>query len=145
MSYLLKVSWLIPAIPIAGAALIGLLLLSFSRTINRLTKPISFILITAIGLSTALSIILFLNGVSGLVYETDLLFASSTFHLNLYLDLFIEKSLSITSALIFVSMIFSYYLLDRKKGYVRFISLVSGFSGILFFDIMNGALSDLFI
>ena len=145
MSSLLEISWLIPGFPLAGAALIGVLLVSFNRTINRLTKPISFFLITCVALSTIMSFVFFLNKVDVKVFEFDFVLASIAFHFTFYLNLFIEKTLSIAGLVIMLTMISCYYILDRKKGYVRFVSFLSAFAGIVFFIILNGKLSNLLV
>ena len=143
MSSLLEISWLIPGFPLAGAALIGVLLISFNRTINRLTKPISFFLITCVALSTIMSFIFFLNKVDIKAFEFDYDLASIAIHSTFYLNLFIEKTLSIAGMVIMLTMISCYYALDRKKGYVLFISFLSALAGIVFFIILNGNLSNL--
>tara|TARA_Y100001968_G_C19146430_1_gene614021 strand:- start:174 stop:611 length:438 start_codon:yes stop_codon:yes gene_type:complete len=145
MSSLLEISWLIPGFPLAGAALIGFLLVSFNRTVNRLTKPISFFLITCVAFSTIISFIFFLNEVDVKAFEFDFDFGSIAFHFNFYLNLFIEKTLSIAGLVIILTMLSCYYTLDRKKGYVRFISFLTALSGIVFFIILNGTLSDLLV
>ena len=72
MATLLDLSWIVPAAPLGGAMLIAALLLSFNTTINRLTKPISFILISCVALSTILSGLFLLNHVSGESFQMDL-------------------------------------------------------------------------
>ena len=44
MPTLIDLAWLIPFIPCLGAILIAILLVSFTRTMNRLSKPVAFIL-----------------------------------------------------------------------------------------------------
>ena len=145
MSLLLKVTWLIPAIPIFGSCLIGILLITFNRTINRLTKPISFFLIGSVFLSSAISTIDYFNKITGKAVEWDIDIASFQFQLTLYLDLLAEKILSIVGLIIALTMVLLYYRLDRKKGYVRFLSLFTGFAGLLFLTILNPSFANLFI
>tara|TARA_Y100001968_G_scaffold52395_2_gene43327 strand:+ start:2648 stop:3085 length:438 start_codon:yes stop_codon:yes gene_type:complete len=145
MPSLLGISWLIPSIPIAGALVIGALLVSFNRTMNRLTKPISFFLISCVSLSTLISFVCLLSDVSGKFFEGDIGFASLSVHLNLYLNNFIDKSLSIVGITIVIAMLSFYYKLERKKGYVRFFSFFSAFAGLILFAIFNGSLTYLFV
>ena len=105
MPFLLKISWLIPAIPLFSAFLVGTLLISFNRTINRLTKPISFFLITCVALSTIMSFTFFLNKVDIKAFELNFDLASIAFHWTFYLNLFIEKTLSIAGLVIILTMI----------------------------------------
>ena len=62
---LLKLTWLIPGLPILSSALLAVLLLSFSKTMNRLTKPVSYFLIISVSFSEILNFILFEEHISG--------------------------------------------------------------------------------
>ena len=44
-----EVAWLIPLLPLAGASLVGLGLISFNRTLNRLRTPVAALLISCVG------------------------------------------------------------------------------------------------
>ena len=48
-------AWLIPVLPLAGACLAGLGLISFNRTVNRLRKPVALLLISCVGAAAVLS------------------------------------------------------------------------------------------
>ena len=50
-----ELAWLIPVLPLVGAALVGLGLISFNRTVNRLRKPVALLLITSVGAAAVLS------------------------------------------------------------------------------------------
>ena len=41
-----ELAWLIPVLPLRGACLSGLGLISFNRTVNRLRKPVAVLLLT---------------------------------------------------------------------------------------------------
>ena len=140
MLSLQKLSWLIPSAPLFGAILIGGMLISFNRTMNRLTKPISFFLIISVLFSTLLSLTLFLKNVTGQSFELDLTLASFNLHFSFYLSLLIDKLLLIAGSVFFIIMTGSYYFLDRRQGYVRYLSLISALSGIVFFSILNGVI-----
>ena len=145
MSSLLKISWLIPAFPLFGSVLVGLLLISFNRTINRLTKPISFFLIACVLASTIISFLLLLTHASGEPYDWTIAINGLNFHFFILLDLLVEKILLIAGVLIIAAMTFSYYKLDRRQGYVRYLSILSAFSGIFFFFILNQFMKTLII
>ena len=140
MPLLLKASWLIPVIPIVGAILIGALLVSFNRTINRLTKPISAFLIICVSASTLLSLVFFLNKVEAHPYDWNFTLASSNLHIGIILNLFIEKLLLIVGFSVVISMILSYNFLERRKGYVRYFIFLSASSGLTFFFVLNNIL-----
>ena len=50
-----ELAWLIPVLPLFGAVVTGLGLISFNRTVNRLRKPVALLLITCVGASAVLS------------------------------------------------------------------------------------------
>ena len=142
---LLNITWLIPGIPIIASIFITVLLLSFSKTMNRLTKPVSYFLILGLLFSEILNFILFKKNISG----NDLIFGTN-------LELVVDRPSLITAesiGLIFLLiMLFSVAKLKRRNGYVRyFISLgfLSGlfylfsFSGSFFHNIYDPLISSL--
>ena len=50
-----ELAWLIPVLPLIGAAIVGLGLISFNRTVNRLRKPVALLLISCVGAAAVLS------------------------------------------------------------------------------------------
>ena len=138
-----KIYWLIPLVPIVGSILTAILLISFTRTINRLTKPISFFLITSVGIPTLISGLLLFSNISEKSIEWDIELASLSFHLTFYLNLLVEKILSIGGFILFLIMITSFYFLDRKTGYVRYMTSMSTLAAIFFFLVLNGFIPDL--
>ena len=50
-----ELAWLIPVLPLAGATLVGLGLISFNRTVNRLKVPVAVLLISTVGAAAVLS------------------------------------------------------------------------------------------
>ena len=67
MSNLLDLAWLIPTIPFAEAIFVLILLISFNRTMNRLTKPVALLGALSVGLSTLFSFVFFQKHLSGQV------------------------------------------------------------------------------
>ena len=141
--FIQKISWLIPTIPMLGSIFMTVLLISFNRTINRLTKPISIFLIGCVSISTVTSSILFFRDISDKSLDLNFRLATLNLHFTLYLNLFVEKILSIGGLLIMLAMIFSFYFLERKKGYVRYMTSISTLSAIFFFFVLNGFIPDL--
>ena len=70
---LLNLTWLIPGIPLIASFFIALLLLSFSKTMNRLTKPVSYFIIISLTFSEIFNFILFKKNIVG----NDLIFRSN--------------------------------------------------------------------
>ena len=77
---LLNLTWLIPGLPIIASLFLAVLLLSFSKTMNRLTKPVSYLIIISLAFSEIINFALFKNNISG----DDFLFGSN---IELVLDL----------------------------------------------------------
>ncbi len=130
---LLNLTWLIPGSPIIASVFIAVLLLSFKKTMNRLTKPVSYLIITSILLSELIDFILLKKNISG----NDLIFGSN---FQLVVDrpaiLFSE---SIGAIFLFL-MILSVTKLQRKNGYVRYFVLLGLFSGLSYLFSFSGNL-----
>ena len=128
---LLNFTWLIPGIPIIASILITVLLLSFSKTMNRLTKPVSYFLIISLIFSEIIDFVLFKKNISG----NDLLFGSN---IELVVDrpaiIFAE---SIGFIFLFI-MLFSVTKLQRRNGYVRYFILLGFFTGFLYIFSFSG-------
>ena len=80
-----EVAWLIPLLPLVGASLVGLGLISFNRTLNRLRTPVAALLISCVGGSAALSYGVLLEQLNGAApYEQLFTWASAgTFNLQM--------------------------------------------------------------
>ncbi len=142
---LLNLTWLIPGLPIIASIFIAVLLLSFSKTTNRLTKPVSYLIIISLTFSEIINFILFRKNISG----NDPLFGGEY---QLVVDrpaLIVSESIGLILLLI---MLFSLAKLKRRSGYVRyfvFLGLLSGFfylfsfSGSLFHSFYDPLISTL--
>ena len=130
---ILNFTWLIPGIPIIASVFITVLLLSFSKTMNRLTKPVSYFLIFSVALSEVIDFILLKENVSG----TELLFGRN-------FELFVDSSSILFSELIglffLLIMLFSVTKLQRRNGYVRYFILLGFFSGFFYLFSFSGTL-----
>ena len=142
---LLNLTWLMPGFPIFASSLMAVLTLSFSKTMNRLTKPVSYFIIVSLILSEIMNFIFLKKDILGV----DPIWGNG---FELVVDkpaLIVAESIGFIFILI---MLFSVGKLKRKAGYVRyFISLgfLSGFfylfsfSGILFHNIYDPLISNL--
>ena len=128
---LLNFTWLIPGIPIIASILITVLLLSFSKTMNRLTKPVSYFLIISLIFSEIIDFVFFKKNISG----NDLLFGSN---IELVVDrpaIIFAESIGFIFLLI---MLFSVTKLKRRNGYVRYFILLGFFAGFLYIFSFSG-------
>ncbi len=133
----LELFWLIPVIPFLGALTLASLLISFNRTMNRLTKPVSFITISSVGISTAISYLILYQEL-GLNTINDLSFiykiANFEFSINFIIDKFSAISESVLCTLLIIYMIYTYFSRYGKKGQVR-LFVILGFTASLFLAI----------
>ena len=130
---LLNLTWLIPGIPIIASIFIAVLLLCFSKTMNRLTKPVSYFIITGIVFSEIINFILLKKNISG----NQLILGRN---IELVLDrssLIFAESLGLIFLLI---MLFSVTKLQRRNGYVRYFILLGFCSGFVYLFSFSGSL-----
>ena len=130
---LLNLTWLIPGIPIIASIFITVLLLCFSKTMNRLTKPVSYLLITSLLFSEIIDFILFKKNISG----NELFFWEN-------IELVVDRSSLLFAelgGLIFLLiMLISVAKLQRKNGYVRYFILLGICSGLVYSFSFSGSL-----
>ena len=109
---------LIPLIPLLTALFLFILLGSFNRTLNRLTKPVTTLVALSL-LSSALisSFDYFKKIEEELVLSKFLKFFEET-NLVIHLNLVNEKIIIFFSLIMILIIGFSFYKLPRKKGYV---------------------------
>ena len=130
---LLEFTWLIPGLPIIASILIAVLLLSFSKTMNRLTKPVSYFIIISLIFSEIINFILFKKNISG----NNSLFGSD-------LELVVDRPALLvaeTIGMIFLFiMLFSFAKLKRRSGYVRYFIFLGFLSGFVYLFSFSGDL-----
>ncbi len=130
---LLNLTWLIPGAPIIASTFITLLLFCFSKTMNRLTKPVSYFIIISLAFSELINFILFKKNISG----NEQIFGS---HIELAVD---RSALLFAESLGFIFlfiMLFSVTKLQRRNGYVRYFILLGFFSGFVYCFSFSGSL-----
>ena len=121
---------LLPTIPLGMAVFLFLLLRLFNRTINRLTKPVSYLAISSILFSSFLSLFLLSNHIEGQMDLSQYLSSLKNANLEFHLNSLTEKIIIIIGVIISLVITFSMSKLPRQKGYVLYIinlSLVSSF------------------
>ena len=141
MPRLVETSILIPFLPLLSALLIGTLLVCFSRTMNRLTKPVSFLIINSVAFSTLFSLFLLYKHVTGQVGLAPLGSFQLSYQINLVLNNYSEISIALVGFIAVLIMLVNYIKSPRNNGYVRNLVTFSSFLGILFLFL----LSDTFI
>ena len=118
MSNFINISILIPTLPMAASLFIFVLLASFNRTINRLTKPVSAIIGLSLLSSCLISSYYYFRKIEeDLVLSNILNFFEGT-NLVLHLNLMSEKIIIFFSLIMIIVVGLSFVKLPRKKGYV---------------------------
>ena len=136
----INLSILLPIFPLGMTTFIFVLLISFNRTINRLTKPVSILFLVSTLITTLLSLYLFLNQVSGNIPLSSFLSIFKRFNLEIHLNELTEKIIIILGLISSLIIVYSVSKLRRQNGYV-FYMVIIGFitslliSGTLLIDI----------
>ena len=127
---------LIPLIPLVTSLFIFILLVSFNRTLNRLTKPVTALVVLSLFSSAFISSIDYFQKIEKeLVLSEFLKFFEET-NLVIHLNLVNEKIL-IFFSLIMVSIVgLSFYKLPRKQGYVSFMITLGLISSAVMISIL---------
>ena len=109
---------LIPLIPLVTALFIFILLISFNRTLNRLTKPVTALVALSLLSSAFISLIDYFKKIEEeLVLSEFFKFFEKT-NLVIHLNLVNEKIIIFFSLIMILIIGLSFYKLPRKKGYV---------------------------
>ena len=109
---------LIPLIPLVTSLFIFILLVSFNRTLNRLTKPVTALVALSLLSSALISSFDYFKKIEGELVLSEFLKFFEEKNIVVHLNLANEKII-IFFSLIMLSIIgISFYKLPRKQGYV---------------------------
>ena len=132
----INISILIPLIPMGMALLILSLLVSFNRTINRLTKQVSFLAAFSLLISALISAFMYLKKIKGEVYLSTYLKLFESKNLALHLNSLSERIVIVFTLITAILIGFLFYKLPRQKGYVSLIIGISLISSSIMFAVM---------
>jgi len=102
----------------AAALFIFVLLASFNRTVNRLTKPVSAIIALSLLSSCFISSFYYFKKIEGDLLLSDFLKLFEETNLVMHLNLVSEKIIIFFSLIMIIIIGGLFYKLPRKKGYV---------------------------
>ena len=117
------------------ALLILSLLVSFNRTINRLTKPVSALAVFSLLSSALISTFLYFKKIEGEVFLSDYLKLFGSTNLILHLNSLTEKVVIFFAVIIAIVIGVLFYKLPRRKGYVSLIIGISLISSSIMFAV----------
>jgi NAD(P)H-quinone oxidoreductase subunit 5 len=132
MESLYQYAWLIPVLPLVGAAIVGFGLISFNQFTNRLRQLNAVFIISLLGASMVLSFALLWSQLQG--HEPYLQMiewaAAGNFHLQMgyTIDHLTALMCVIVTSVAFLVMIYTDGYMAHDPGYVRFYAYLSIFS-----------------
>ena len=109
---------LIPLIPLVTSLFIFILLVSFNRTINRLTKPVTALVALSLLSSVFISSFDYFKKIEEELVLSEFLKFFEEKNLVIHLNLVNEKIIIFFSLIMILIIGISFYKLPRKKGYV---------------------------
>ena len=109
---------LIPLIPLVTSFFILILLASFNRTLNRLTKPVTGLVALSLLSSAFISLFDYFKKIEEELVLSEFLKFFEEKNLVIHLNLVNEKIIIFFSLIMILIIGISFYKLPRKKGYV---------------------------
>ena len=132
----INISILIPLIPMGMSLFISILLVSFNRTMNRLTKPVSFLVVFSLLTSALISSYLYLKKIEGELFLSNYLRLFESRNLVLHLNSLTEKITIFFAVIMAIVIGVLFYKLPRQKGYVSLLIVISLISSSILFAVM---------
>ena len=127
-----KYAWLIPVLPLFGAAVVGTGLISYNEATNKLRKPVAAFIVSLTGAAMALSIMILVSQFQGHAPYTYLVeWASAgdfTINMGFTIDHITSLMLVIVTTVAFLVMIYTDGYMSHDPSYVRFYAYLSLFS-----------------
>jgi NAD(P)H-quinone oxidoreductase subunit 5 len=144
-----ELAWLIPLLPLVGAAITGLSLISFNRTINRLRKPVALLLLSCVGMAAVLSYAVLAEQLAGAA-PLEVLFnwaSAGTFNLQMgyRVDALGAVMLALVTTIALLVMIYSDGYMAHDKGYVRFFTYLALFSSSMLGLVISPNLLEIYV
>ena len=118
------------------ALFILILLVSFNRTINRLTKPVSFLVVFSLLVSALMSLYLYLKKIEGELFLSNYVKVFESKNLALHLNSLTEKIIICFTVIMAIVIGVLFYKLPRQKGYVSLLIGISLISSSIIFALM---------
>ncbi|HYP03487.1 MAG TPA: NAD(P)H-quinone oxidoreductase subunit 5 [Cyanobium sp.] len=144
-----ELAWLIPVLPLVGACLTGLGLISFNRTINRLRKPVALLLLTTVGASAVLSFAVLAEQLAGAGPREVLFDWASAGSFNLQMGYRVDPlgavMLALVTTIALLVMVYSDGYMAHDKGYVRFFTYLALFSSSMLGLVISPNLLEIYV
>ncbi|MEM1367360.1 MAG: NAD(P)H-quinone oxidoreductase subunit 5 [Cyanobacteria bacterium P01_H01_bin.15] len=149
MESLYQIAWLVPVLPIFGAMVVGIGLISFSNITTRLRQVSATFIISLIAIAMGLSIALLWDQVQGAPTFTRTFewAAAGNFHLTMgyTIDHLTALMLVIVTTVALLVMIYTDGYMAHDPGYVRFYAYLSLFSSSMLGLVVSPNLVQIYI
>ena len=149
MEVIYQYAWLIPVLPLLGAMLVGLGLLSFNKVTNRLRQLNAAFIISLMAAAMGLSFSLLWSQIQGhATYTRTLEWASAgSFHLTMgyTVDHLTAVMLAIVTSVAFLVMVYTDGYMAHDPGYVRFYAYLSLFGSSMLGLVVSPNLVQIYI
>ena len=127
---------LIPLIPLVTSLFVFILLVSFNRTLNRLTKPVTALVGLSLLSSAFISSYDYFKKIEEEFVLSEFLKFFEEKNLVIHLNLVNEKIIIFFSLIMILIIGISFYKLPRKKGYVSLMISLGLISSSMMFSIL---------
>lgn len=142
-------AWLIPVLPLVGATIVGLGLISFSRTVSRLRRPAALLLTSTVGASTVMSLATLWEQLAGAPRHEQLFdwANAGTFHLQMgyCVDPLTAVMLVVVCSIALLVMVYSHGYMAHDQGYVRFFTYLALFSSSMLGLVVSPNLLEIYV
>ncbi len=149
MEQLYQYAWLIPVLPLFGAMLVGVGLISFNQATNRLRQPIAIFLVSLIGTAMVLSLGILVNQVQGHPPYTKMIEWASAGDFKLSMGYTIDHltamMLVVVTSVALLVMIYTDGYMAHDASYVRFYAYLSLFSSSMLGLVLSPNLIQVYI
>jgi len=149
MEVIYQYVWLIPVLPLLGAMVVGLGLISFGNTINRLRQINSVFIVSLTGAAMVLSFSLLWSQFHGHPTYTKMIEWASAgdFHLSMgyTVDHLTALMLVIVTTVAFLVMVYTDGYMAHDPGYVRFYAYLSLFSSSMLGLVISPSLVQVYV
>ncbi len=124
--------WLVPVLPLVGAAIVGTGLISYSQTTSTLRRPAAAFIVSLTGAAMVLSFLIFFSQVQGHESYTRMIEWASAGDFRITMGYTVDHlsalMLVIVTTVAFLVMIYTDGYMAHDPGYVRFYAYLSLFS-----------------
>ena len=149
MEPIYQYAWLIPVLPLAGAMIVGLGLISYNKATNALRQVNAIFIVSLLGASMVLSFMVLWSQLQGHAPYTHIFewAAAGTFHLSMgyTIDHLSSLMLAIVCTVAFLVMIYTDGYMAHDAGYVRFYAYLSIFSSAMLGLVISPNLVQIYI